>query len=102
EVARRFTVDQEQVVGARTAGNVDVLAQLDIAVGPEHGEPPIAPGRQSVGRVPVEAGTAAALVVSPQHLAETREAVAPRDGEHARDWKGGGRPGCGSGGGRSR
>ena len=41
------SVGEEQVVAAGPAGDVDVLAELDVAVGAEDDQPPVAPGRQA-------------------------------------------------------
>ena len=55
DVARALLVRHEQMVRAGAALDVDVFAQLDVAVGAEDRETPVAPGRQAVGREPVDA-----------------------------------------------
>ena len=43
---------------ARLAGNVDILAQLDIAFGAQDGQAPVAPGGQAFRGEPVDADIA--------------------------------------------
>ena len=54
-------IDEEEVVRARPAGDIDIFAQLDRAFGAEDEQPPVAPGRQAVGGEPVDADIAARL-----------------------------------------
>ena len=49
DVARLLLVDEEQVAAAGPAGDVDVLADLDEAVGAEDGQPAVAPGGRPSG-----------------------------------------------------
>ena len=44
DVARLLPIDQEEVVAAGSTADVDVLAQLDVAVGAEDGQASVAPG----------------------------------------------------------
>src|SRR5215471_14827538 len=71
------------MVGAWTAGNVDVFSQLDVAVGSEDGQPPVTPIRQPIGRIPVDPCIAAAAVAPQQHLAEILEVGIAAVGEVA-------------------
>ena len=48
-------VDEEQMIAARPAGDVDVFPELDRPFGAEDEQPPVAPGRQAVLREPVDA-----------------------------------------------
>ena len=43
DVIDAFAVDEEQMVAAITPGNVDIFAQLDIALGAENGQAPHRP-----------------------------------------------------------
>ena len=52
------SIDEEKVVGAGPAGNVDIFPQLDIAFGAENHEAPVSPGRQRIGREPIDADIA--------------------------------------------
>ena len=49
DVPRAGPVDQEQVVLAGAPVDVDVLAQLDVALGAEDGQPSVAPGAETAG-----------------------------------------------------
>src|SRR5262245_12510215 len=51
-------IDQKQMVGPWPAGEVAVLAYLDVAVGAQNRQPSVAPGRQAVGRKPVDSNVA--------------------------------------------
>jgi hypothetical protein len=73
DVARLLAVDNEEMVAAGTAGDVDVLPQLDVALGAEDRQPPVAPGREAVGREPVQADVARAAVAAEHHVAEVLE-----------------------------
>ena len=42
-------IDKQQVVAARPAGNVDVLAQLDVAIAAQDERTPVAPDAQPCG-----------------------------------------------------
>src|SRR5260221_2473735 len=66
-------VDQEKVVGARLAGDVDIFAGLDIALGAEDDQPAVAPDAEPVRRVPVDADIAGAAIAAQHHLAEILE-----------------------------
>ncbi len=59
-----------QVIAAGFAGNVDVLAQLDVTVGSQDEEPPVAPDAQAVGRKPIHANIAGSAVAVHHHVAE--------------------------------
>src|SRR5436853_6442212 len=69
-VARLLLVDEEQVISARTASDVDVLPQLDVSIGPEDRQPAITPGAESIGREPVHAHVAASAIATQEHVAE--------------------------------
>jgi hypothetical protein len=73
DMAGAGLVDQEDMVGARPAGDIDIFAQLDRAFGAQDSEPPVAPGRQAVGGEPVDADIAAGLRAAQQDLAEILE-----------------------------
>ena len=73
DVARLLLIDEEQVARARPAADVDVLADLDEAVGAENRQPAVAPGRQAVGREPVDADVAGAAVAAQHDVAEVLE-----------------------------
>ncbi|EGE55414.1 hypothetical protein RHECNPAF_930061 [Rhizobium etli CNPAF512] len=68
-----LAVDEEEVILARPAGNVDVFAQLDITLGTEDGQASIAPGRQRLRCEPVDADVACRSVGAQQHFAEILE-----------------------------
>src|SRR5215203_86692 len=55
DVVRPLLVADEEVIAAGPASDVDVLAQLDEAIGADDGEASVAPGRESVRREPVVA-----------------------------------------------
>ncbi len=54
-------------------GDVDVLADLDEAVGAEDRQPAVAPGREAVGREPVDAHVSGAAIAAQHHVAEVLE-----------------------------
>jgi hypothetical protein len=64
EVAGAFAVDDEDVVAAIVARDVDVFAQLDVAVGAEDEGAAVAPGGETVGREPVDAQVAGRAAVA--------------------------------------
>src|SRR5215218_3795441 len=70
DVLGSLLVDQEEVVAARASLQVDVLAHLQIALGAEHNEPTVAPGRQPLWGVPVDADVALGGLAAQQHLPE--------------------------------
>ena len=83
-----LAVDQKQVVGAGAPGDIDVFAQLDVALGAEDRAAPVTPRGQAVGRVPVDADVAVAAVAAQQDLAEVLELGLVRIGvvgDRARD-----------------
>ena len=53
-VARAVAVGDEHVIRAGAALDIEVLAQFQRAFGADHEQPAIAPGRQAVGREPVQ------------------------------------------------
>src|SRR5258708_38438460 len=55
DVVRSLLVDDEEMVAARPSGDVDILPQLDVAVGAEDGDPAVAPRGETVGGEPVHA-----------------------------------------------
>jgi hypothetical protein len=65
-----FAIDQKQMIDAGRAGNIDIFAQFDGAFGADDEQPPVAPGRQAIGREPVNADVAARGFRAQQHLAE--------------------------------
>src|SRR5262249_47789090 len=69
DVAGLLTVHQEQMVGAGAAGNVDVFAQLNIALGAENCQSTIAPVGKSVRCVPVDAHVALGVSAAQQYVA---------------------------------
>ena len=73
DVARLLLIDEEQMVAAGPAGDIDVFAQLDVAVGAEDGQTSVAPGRQPVGREPVDTDVAGAAVPGQHHVTEVLE-----------------------------
>ena len=64
DVASLLFVYQEQMVCARAACDVDVLAQLDIAICAKDGQPPIAPVIEAIRRVPVDADIAPSAIAT--------------------------------------
>ena len=70
DALRAGAVDDEQVVTARAAGDVDVLAELDVALGAEDDQPSVAPGGQPLRGVPVDADVAVGVVAAQRRLAE--------------------------------
>ncbi len=89
-------VDQEQMVAAVATRDVDVLAQLDVALGAEDHQPAVAPGRQPGRGVPVDPDVALGVVAAEQQVAEVLQTglvrvgeVPDRAGDHL------GRPGAG-------
>ena len=77
DVAGRLAVDQEQVIGAVAPGDVDVLAELDVALGAEDRAAAVAPGRKAVRGVPVDPDVAARALAAQQDLAEVLELRRP-------------------------
>ena len=73
DVPRFLLIGEEQVTAARASGDVDVLADLDEAVGAEDGQAAVAPGRQTVGREPVHADVPGAAIAAQHHVAEVLE-----------------------------
>ena len=73
DVAGFLLVHQEQVALAGTAGDIDVLADFDEAVGAEDGQPPIAPRRQTIRGEPVYADVAGPAIAAQQNVAEVLE-----------------------------
>ena len=61
-MADALAVDEEQMIAARPAGDVDVFPELDRAFGAENEQPAVAPGRQAVLREPVDADEAGRVV----------------------------------------
>jgi hypothetical protein len=61
------------VLAAGAAGDVGVLAHLDVPVGAEDGEARVAPGVEAVGREPVDADVAGAAVAAHERVAEVVE-----------------------------
>jgi hypothetical protein len=79
------------VVAALGRGHVGVLAQLDVALGAEDEQPPVAPGVEPVRREPVDAHVTCAAVAGHDHVAEVFELrvvrvidVAGLRGDHVR------------------
>ena len=78
-------VRQEQVVGAGHARDVDVLANLEESLGPEHGKAPVTPRRKAVGGVPVDPEEAGRPLGLQEHLAVVVEVRVGPIGDRARD-----------------
>ena len=57
-------VGDKQVISAGPAGDIDIFPELDIAFGAENEETAIAPGRQTIGREPIDADIAGAAVAA--------------------------------------
>ena len=68
-----LAVDDEQMIAARPAGDVDILPELDRAFAAEDGQPAVAPCRQAVLREPVDADVAGGALRAQQHVAEILE-----------------------------
>lgn len=68
-----LAVDQEEVILARPAGDIDIFAQFDVAFGAENGQAAVAPGRQRLRREPVDTDITRRLVGTQKHLAEILE-----------------------------
>src|ERR1700692_298042 len=68
-----FLVNHKQMVTTGFSANIDVLSQLDVAVGPEDEEPAIAPDTQPVGRKPIHAHIAGSAVSVDHHVSEILE-----------------------------
>ena len=62
-------VNQEHVVRARPAVYIEVFAQFDVSVGAKDGQPPVAPGRKRVRRIPVDSNISLAPVAAKQDFA---------------------------------
>ena len=62
------------MVAARPASDVDVLAQLDVALRAEDGQPPVTPGAEAIRGEPVHANVAGAAVAAQHHVAEILQA----------------------------
>src|SRR4051794_34792368 len=73
DVACLLLIDDEQMVAAGTAADVDILSQLDVALGAEDRQPSVAPRRQAVGSEPVQPDVARAAVAAEHHVAEVLE-----------------------------
>src|SRR6266567_981386 len=74
DIPRFLVIDEKQVVALLLDCNIDVLAHLDVAVGPKDEEPPIAPRSQSVGSEPVQAHVTESAIVAQHHVTEVLEA----------------------------
>src|SRR6266567_5174646 len=83
DVARAAMIGHEQVIGAGAAFDVEIFAQLDISVGAEDREAPVAPARQPVGREPVDPHVTAGALAAQQDLAEIFEVGKVRSAELA-------------------
>ena len=70
DVLHAVAIDQEQVVLAWPAGDIDIFAQFDGAFGADQEQAAVAPGGQLVGREPVDADIAGGTVGGQHHLAE--------------------------------
>jgi hypothetical protein len=67
-------VDEVDVVAGLVAADVDVLAQLDVALGAEDDRAAVAPGAEAGGREPVDADVVRGAVVAEERgLAEILE-----------------------------
>src|SRR5215207_148040 len=73
DVIRPLLVADEEVVATGPASDVDVLAQLDEAVGADDRETSVAPGGQPIRREPVIADVAGAAVAADHHVTEVLE-----------------------------
>jgi len=73
DVARLLVVGEEEVIPARTSGEVDVAADLDVTVGAEQRKTAIAIRRQTVGRKPVDAKVAETAIAAQRRVAEILE-----------------------------
>ena len=72
-MACSFVVDQKQVIFSRPPGDIDVFTQFDVSVGTEHGQAPVSPRGETVGREPVHAYVAAAGSVRQDDFPEVLE-----------------------------
>src|SRR5262245_15295023 len=68
-----LAVDHEQVVSARTPGDIHVLPELDVALGAEDDEAAISPRAEPVRGVPVHPDVARPAVAAQHDLAEVLE-----------------------------
>src|SRR5258708_34480501 len=66
-------IDQEQVITARAAADVDVLPNLDETVRAEDGQAAVPPARQAFRGKPVDADVAGAATTSKHHVAKVFE-----------------------------
>src|SRR4051812_8327249 len=73
DVVRPLLIDDEEMIAAGPAGDVDVLAKLDVAVGAEDGHATIAPGREPIRSEPVHPDVARASVSAHHDVAEVLE-----------------------------
>src|SRR5205823_8641251 len=74
DLAHLFATAREQSVGPGPPADVDVLAQLYVAVGPENREAAVAERGKRIGREPIDANVAAASVAAQHHIAEIFQA----------------------------
>ncbi len=72
-MARFLLIHQEQVVAPWPATDVDVLADLDEAVGAEDREPSVTPGAEPARRKPVHAHVARSAIATYKSVAEILE-----------------------------
>src|SRR5262249_26810726 len=70
DVPGLLLIDEEQMAGARPAGKVDILSDLDESYGGEDCQPPIAPGCKAIRSKPVHANVARAAVAPEHHIAK--------------------------------
>ena len=82
-MARAGVVDQKQMVGARPPLDVDVFADLDRALGAQHDQPSVAPGRQAVRGEPVHPHIAPGTLAAQHDLTKIFEAGRRQFGETA-------------------
>src|SRR5512133_2261925 len=65
-----LVIDQQQMVATRPAGNVDVFAQLDVAIAAQDESTPVAPDTESLRREPVDANVAHAAIAAQHDIAK--------------------------------
>ncbi len=73
DVPSLLLVHQEQVIAAGPPGNVNVLADLDVAFGAKNRQSHVTPGSQSVGSEPVDADVAGPAIAAQHYVAEIVE-----------------------------
>src|SRR5215831_16815219 len=73
DIAHPFLIHDEEMIVFRAAGDIDVLAQFDVAVGAENEEPAVTPHGKTVGSEPVDPNITRSPIAMEHHVSEILE-----------------------------